>query len=322
MNIYTENNLFPDYSDNDLGQYVFDGFEEYYERVAKIIDRNGFLGMKGYRIMQDMIFGAEVWREHLLQIRDNTSYKMTWHTDEKKKDGRTFTQKVKRLCNEIIINETKKYKYIIGTSVEKEIKEKVCKIMENTNYPLVELIKETEDFYYLNEYWQNRICEVKTLYWFPDLVYDLFSYLVDINGVEWMGFILNDAKMDYIEVSRQWNKKDSDMLVYLDLCAEKIRLMSDKMIPQKRIDYESNEELLRIFHGNESNMQKFLKNIQGLSGAAIVHRVIAVFEQNMIYADDAQTPLYNALKALGYPVTSLQNWNRALCGKKRVPLIE
>ena len=116
-------------------------------------------------------------------------------------------------------------------------------------------------------------------------------------------------------------KNDSDMLIYLDLCADKIKLMSDKMIPQKKTEYESNEELLRIFHGDESNMQKFLKNIQGLSGAAIVHRVKAAIEQNMIYADDAQTPMYNALKALGYPVTSLQNWNKAFCSKKRVSLI-
>lgn len=30
MDNNTKNNLFPVYSDNDLGQYVFDGFEEYY----------------------------------------------------------------------------------------------------------------------------------------------------------------------------------------------------------------------------------------------------------------------------------------------------
>jgi hypothetical protein len=69
-------------------------------------------------------------------------------------------------------------------------------------------------------------------------------------------------------------------------------------------------------------MQKFLKNIQGLSGAAIVHRVIAAIDQKMIYADDSQTPLYNALKALGYPVASLQNWNKAFYSKKRVLFVE
>lgn len=321
MNDNTKNNLFPVYSDNDLGQYVFDGFEEYYEQVTKIIERNGFLGMKDYRLIQDMIIGAEVWRKHFLQIRDNPSYKMTWHFNEKK-DGRVFTQKVKRLCNEIIINETMKYKYIIGTSFEKEIKEKVCKMMENTNFPFEELIKETEDFYYLNEYWQKRYDEVRCLYWLPNMVYDLFSYLVEINGLEWMDFIVNDAKMDYIEVSRQWDKKDSDMLAYLDLCAEKVRLMSDKMIPQEKIEYESNEELLRIFHGDKSKMQLFLKNIQGLKGAAIVYQVKAVIELKMIYPEDAKTPMYNALKALGYPVASLQNWIRAFCSKNRVPFIE
>ena len=92
------------------------------------------------------------------------------------------------------------------------------------------------------------------------------------------------------------------------------------MIPQQKTEYESNEELLRIFLGDKSKMQKFLKNIQGLSGAAIVHRVKAAIEQNMIYADDAQTPLYNALKALGYPVTSLQNWNKAFYSKKKSPV--
>ena len=321
MNDNTNDNLFPDYSDDDLGQYVFDGFEGYYEQVTEIIERNGFLGMKDYRLIQDMIIGAELWRKHFLQIRENPSYKMTWHFNEKK-DGRVFTQKVKKLCNEIIINETMKYKYIIGTSVEKEIKKKAHKMLGNTIFPFEELIKETEDFYYLNEYWQKRYDEVRCLYWLPNMVYDLFSYLVEINGMEWMDFILNDAKMDYIEVSREWNKKDSDMLVYLDLCAEKVRLMCDKMIPLEKIEYESNEELLRIFLGDKSKMQKFLKNIQGLSGAAIVHRVKAAIEQNMIYADDAQTPLYNALKALGYPVTSLQNWNKAFCSKKRVSLIE
>lgn len=30
MNDNTNNNLFPVYSDNDLGLYVFDGFEGYY----------------------------------------------------------------------------------------------------------------------------------------------------------------------------------------------------------------------------------------------------------------------------------------------------
>ena len=33
------------------------------------------------------------------------------------------------------------------------------------------------------------------------------------------------------------------------------------------------------------------------------------------------TELIEALKALGYPVTSLQNWNKAFCSKKRVSLI-
>ncbi len=112
------------------------------------------------------------------------------------------------------------------------------------------------------------------------------------------------------------------MLVYLDLCAEKLRLMNEKMIPRKDKEYDYNDELLLIFHGDYGNMQLFLKNIRGLSGAAIVRRVIAAIDQKMIYADDAKTPLYKALKALGYPVTSLQNWNRALYSKKRVPLIE
>ena len=58
--------------------------------------------------------------------------------------------------------------------------------------------------------------------------------------------------------------------------------MSDNMIPQQKTEYESNEELLRIFLGDKSKMQKFLKNIQGLSGAVIVHRVKAAIEQNMI----------------------------------------
>ncbi len=321
MDNNTKNNLFPVYSDNDLGQYVFDGFEEYYEKVAQIIEEKGFLGMKDYRLLQDSIEGANVWREHFLQIRDNPSYKMTWHFNEKK-DGRTFTQKVKRLCNEIIINETMKYKYIIGTFYEKEIREKAHKMLENNIFPFEELIKETEDFYYLDQYWQKRYDEVRCLYWYPNSVYSLFSFLVEINGMEWMGFILNDAKMDYVEVSRQWNKKDSDMLVYLDLCAEKLRLMNEKMIPRKDKEYDYNDELLRIFHGDYGNMQKFLKNIQGLSGAAIVHRVIAAIDQKMIYADDSQTPLYNALKALGYPVASLQNWNKAFYSKKRVLFVE
>ena len=68
MNDNTNDNLFPDYSDDDLGQYVFDGFEEYYEQVTEIIERNGFLGMKDYRLIQDMIIGAELWRKHFLQI--------------------------------------------------------------------------------------------------------------------------------------------------------------------------------------------------------------------------------------------------------------
>ena len=111
------------------------------------------------------------------------------------------------------------------------------------------------------------------------------------------------------------------MLAYLDLCAEKIKLMSNKMILQKDKEYDYNEELLRIFHGDYGNMQRFLKNIQGLSGTAIVYRVKTAIELNMIFEDDSQTPLYNALKELGYNVTSVQNWSGAHAGNKKAPLL-
>ena len=316
----TKNDFFPTYSEDELGQYVFDGFEDYYVRIEEMMEDKGFLGIKDYRFIQELFIGTNVWEQHILQIRDNPSYKMTWHINEKEKDGRTFTQKVKRLCNNILINETMKYIYIIGTFVEEEIKKNVCRKMENSNFP-DELRGEIEDTYYIQEYWDKRYDDLRILYWCPDSVYSLFTYLVEINGMEWLDLILNDAKMDYVELSRDWNKKDSDMLTYLDLCADRIKLMSNKMIPQKKIEYEGNEKLLRIFHGDKNNMQRFLKNIQGLSGAAIVHRVKAVIELQMIYEEDSQTPLYKALKELGYKVTTLQNWSDAFNSKKKVFLV-
>ena len=318
MNSNTNNNLFPDYSEEDLNRYVFDGFIYLYEKVDSILEENGYVGIQDYRLIQESLLGT-AWDEHIIQIRDTPSYKMAWHINDKE-DGRGFTQKAKIFCNKFLIKETLKYKYFIGTNDEKKIRENACDRVSK-DFP-IELVQEIEDDFYVKECWNSRNAELRFLYMVPNMVYNLFSYLVNVNGIEWIEFILNDAKMDYIEVSRGWGKNDSDMLIYLDLCADKIKLMSDKMIPQKKTEYESNEELLRIFHGDESNMQKFLKNIQGLSGAAIVHRVKAAIEQNMIYADDAQTPMYNALKALGYPVTSLQNWNKAFCSKKRVSLIE
>ena len=319
MNDNTKNNLFPVYSDNDLGLYVFDGFEGYYEKVAQIFEEKGFLGMKDYKVMHLLFIGLNEWEQHIQQIRNNPSYSMTWHIDENK-EGRGFTQKVKRFCNDILIDETSRYICIMSSLFEEKTKEELCQEMIKEGCA-EEAIKEMESFYHLYGFQEKRHQELMKMYWSPYDVTDLFSYLVEINGMEWMDFILNDAKMDYIEVSREWDKKDNDMLVYLDLCAEKVRLMSDKMIFQKKIEYESNEELLRIFHGNKSNMQKFLKNIQGLSGTAIVHRVKAAIELQMIYEEESQTPLYNALKKLGYNVTTLQNWSDAYNSKKKVFLI-
>ena len=318
MNDNTKNNLFPDYSDDDLGLFVFDGFEGYYEQVAQIIEEKGFLGMKDYKVIHLLFIRLNEWQQHIRQIRDNPDYSMTWHIDENK-EGRGFTQKVKRFCNGILIDETSNYICIMGSLFEESTKEEICQEMIKEG-SIEEVIKEAENFYHFYGFQEKREQGLMKMYSSLYDVTDLFSYLVDINGVEWVDFILNDAKMDYIEMSHQWDKKDSDMLVYLDLCAEKARLMSDNMIPQQKTEYESNEELLRIFLGDKSKMQKFLKNIQGLSGAAIVHRVKVAIEQNMIYADDAQTPLYNALKALGYPVTSLQNWNKAFYSKKKSPV--
>ena len=318
MNDKTKNNLFPDYTDDDLGQYVFDGFEGYYEKVAQIIEEKGFLGMKDYKVMHILFIGLNEWKQHIQQIRDNPNYSMTWHIDENI-EGRGITKKVKRFCNDILIDETSNYICIMDSLFEENIKEEISQEMIKEG-SIEEAIKEMENFYHFYGFQKKREQGLMKMYLSPYDVTDLFSYLVDINGMEWVDFILNDAKMDYIEVSHQWDKKDSDMLVYLDLCAEKARLMSDNMIPQQKTEYESNEELLRIFLGDKSKMQKFLKNIQDLSGAAIVHRVKAAIEQNMIYADDAQTPLYNALKALGYPVTSLQNWNKAFYSKKKSPV--
>ncbi len=313
MNNNTKNNLFPDYSEEDLNRYVFDGFIYLYEKVDSLLEENGYVGIQDYRLIQESLLGT-AWNEHILQIRDTSSYRMAWHINDKK-DGRIFTRKAKNFCNKFLIKETLKYKYFIGTNDEKRIRKNAC-IKESENYP-IELVKEIEDDFYIRECWNSRNAELRFLYLAPNMVYNLFYYLVNVNGIEWIEFILNEAKMDYIEVSRGWEKNDSDMLIYLDLCADKIKLMSDKMIPQKKTEYESNEELLRIFHGDESNMQKFLRNIQGLSGAAIVHRVKAAIEQNMIYAYDARTPMYNALKALGYTVNSLQNWIKAFYSKKK-----
>ena len=311
--------LISTYSEEELNQYVFDGFEEYYDHIAQIIEKKGFFGMKDYRYINELFIGSYEWWQHIQIIKNDHCYNMPYHIGEK--DGRVITQKVKRLCNDILIDEITHYRYIIGTCIEDNLMKEVNKSMEKANCP-EELIGDFEDFNYIEVYRRMRDKELRSMYWSPVSVYYLFSYLVEINGMEWIDFILNDAKMDCIEMSSRFEQVANNMLAYLDLCAEKVRLMNGKKIPRERKEYQSNEELDRIFHYNKRNIQKFLKNIQGLSGAAIVHRVKAAIEQNMLYVDDAQTPLYNALRELGYSVTSVQNWNSAMYSKKRVPLIE
>ncbi len=318
MKHYIKNSSwFPEYSEEDLGRYVFDGFQEFYAQVDNAIEDKGYIGIKDYRLIQESFIMTEVWNWHILQMRDNPYYTMTWHDDMRI----NATQKSKRLCNEIIINETMKFSCIIGTITEEEIKKSVNNRMEGNKLP-EELLGDLQDYYYTDEYWVRRFNDLRFLYWLPSALYIMFSDLVEINGIEWIDLILNDAKMEYMELFSQWGKNNRDMLTYMDLCADRVKLLNDKMLSRMDVEYKYNPELLRIFHDNKSNMQLFLKNIQGLRGADIVHRVTAAIDQKMIYADDAKTPLYKALKALGYLVTSLQNWNRALYSKKRVPLIE
>ena len=316
----TKNYWMPDYSEKDLGLYVFDGFEDFYAEVDSTIEDKGYIGIKDYRLIQESFIGTEVWNLHILQMRDNPNYTMTWHEDMTI-NGRRFTRKSKRLCNRIIINETRIFSCILGSITEEDMKKNVFKRMEGNSFP-EELLGDLEDYYYTDEYWVKRFNDLRFLYWLPSALYSLFSDLVEINGMEWIDFILNDAKMDYIELSHQLDKKDSDMLTYLDMCAERVKLLNDKMISRKDKEYDYNDELLRIFHGDFSIMQKFLKNIQGLSGAAIVRKVKYAIEQGMINVEDSQMPLYKALKELGYPVTTPQNWSSAFSTKKSSPLIE
>jgi hypothetical protein len=180
---------------------------------------------------------------------------------------------------------------IIGTITEEEIKKSVNNRMEGNKLP-EELLGDLQDYYYTDEYWVRRFNDLRFLYWLPSALYIMFSDLVEINGIEWIDLILNDSKMEYMEWISHWCKNNRDMLTYMDLCADRVKLLKDKMLSRMDVEYKYNPELLRIFHDNKSNMQLFLKNIQGLRGADIVHRVATAIDQKMIYADDAKTPLY------------------------------
>lgn len=313
--------LLPAYSDEELNQYVFDGFEDFYRDVTDVIGTKEFMGMKDYRITRLILWGPNEWRHHLQQIKDNPYYNMIWHIDEDK-EGQSISQKVKRLCNDAIIDETLCFKSIFGTQYEEKTKRKIRQVVIEERIAEEAIKKDVEYYYYIYGFHEKRERELMRMYSSPYNVFDVFSYLVDINGVEWIDFILNDAKMDCIEVIRQGEKVDYDFLVYLDLCAEKIRLMNDKKIPRERKEYHSNEALERIFHFNKRKIQLFLRNIQGLRGAAIVHKVKTAIKEGMIFEEDSQMPLYKALKELGYPVTTPQNWSSAFSTKKSSPLIE
>ena len=154
MNDNTKNNLFPDYSDDDLGLYVFDGFEGYYEQVTQIIEEKGFLGMKDYKVIHLLFIRLNEWQQHIRQIRDNPNYSMTWHIDENK-EGRGFTQKVKRFCNDILIDETSNYICIMGSLFEESTKEEICQEMIKEG-SIEEVIKEAENFYHFYGFQEKR----------------------------------------------------------------------------------------------------------------------------------------------------------------------
>ena len=61
--------LISTYSEEELNQYVFDGFEEYYDHIAQIIEKKGFFGMKDYRYINELFIGSYEW----------------WHPNNKKR---------------------------------------------------------------------------------------------------------------------------------------------------------------------------------------------------------------------------------------------
>ena len=82
MKHYIKNSSwFPEYSEEDLGRYVFDGFQDFYAQVDKAIEDKGYIGIKDYRLIQESFIMTEVWNWHILQMRDNPYYTMTWHDD-------------------------------------------------------------------------------------------------------------------------------------------------------------------------------------------------------------------------------------------------
>lgn len=313
-----KNKTIAEMSDEEFEAFGETFSEMLYYNISSRLSR-GYYSLKDYREdVLDLLDDEVIIKSDFDKTK--IRYEYVWRFEDEAPD---FKAKVERIYDEVLREARNKCPFYFSKYFSEQLKDEVNERIQQGKISGIdlEIVKKHGELAYglgkAQSSWHDRF------YMDPSDLFRRFHFLATVNGMDFLDLLTNEAKMDWVMKQGLFHgdeeiEPEFDVLAFIDLCKENIKLHEEKMIEPKS-EMAWNENLLRFFKGNKNEMQRFLANIQGKGDKGVTDRLSYCYKHGVITiykgskSDNLNViSLHNCMRELGYYKAEYNTFNNNL----------